>query len=237
MEAGLGGEQLLAVVRSIENDNPPAPEKQVSKGALRMRRLRERQAAAVTASVTCDVSGDVTCDATGDASGGVAPAPDKSPPHPQKLTPTPCVQDTPTHESEPDGSAVGRLHIALITLDGLVAALRYRRWKLMTPPPEVPEDVWEAFVDYRKQKRQTLTIGAYRPLVKRLAEFRGHPEWPPGRIVEEIMERGWLTFKPHWIERKTDKRNGQRDHDPADGFGNSMAAAAARYIARENGGS
>lgn len=134
------------------------------------------------------------------------------PPTPFKeINLTPCVITACEREAEPGFSALARLTAAQIAIELLVASLRHRKWKDMPPPPSVDDDLWRTFVDYRRAKRQTLTVGAYRPLAKNLAAF-ANDEWPPGRIVEEIMDRGWLTFKPEWLNRNTEIRNGQRTH-------------------------
>ncbi|KTF68667.1 hypothetical protein ACNFJ7_02125 [Sphingomonas sp. HT-1] len=69
---------------------------QPTKGALRMRRYRERHEA--SPSVTCDASDAQVTHSDAD------PSPNKSPPDPQKLTPTPHTHEGPA----PDAPATAR---------------------------------------------------------------------------------------------------------------------------------
>ncbi|WP_206432121.1 hypothetical protein, partial [Sphingomonas sp. ABOLF] len=95
--------------------------------------------------------------------------------------------------------------------EGAVASSK-RRWpKDMPPPAGVTDDQWAGFIDHRKAKRNALTPRAYQLLVAKLAEHASD-EWPPGRLVDLIVERGWLTFEPSWILNSTGPRNGQRPH-------------------------
>jgi hypothetical protein len=161
-----------------------------------------------------------------------APAPDKSLPQtPSKINPTPGVGGAPACEADlgslPDGEEISPEAQVSGSFDAKpcaeeldaeaarVAAEREterirKRWKDMPPPPGVSEEIWASFVAYRRSMRKTLTFGAYRPLVTKLAAYVDDAEWPPGRIIEEIMDRGWLTFKPEWLRERTDRHNGQR---------------------------
>ncbi|WP_322612201.1 hypothetical protein, partial [Sphingomonas desiccabilis] len=92
------------------------------------------------------------------------------------------------------------------------AAASKRRWpKDMPPPAGVADDQWAGFIDHRKAKRNALTPRAYQLLVAKLAEHASD-EWPPGRLVDLIVERGWLTFEPSWILNSTGPRNAQRPY-------------------------
>lgn len=150
-----------------------------------------------------------------------APSPDKSPPHPQKLTPTPCVQDTPPRESPPVVPILAQLSAAQLAI-ALVAAglaeLNRKRWKDMPPPAGVNSEQWQGFLDHRKAKREALTPRAYQLLSTKLGKH-ADAEWPPGRIVDHIVERGWSSFEPDWLRRKVDQRNAQRNyHDRPSGW-------------------
>ncbi|WP_288935548.1 hypothetical protein, partial [uncultured Sphingomonas sp.] len=86
------------------------------------------------------------------------------------------------------------------------------RWpKDMPPPPGVSEDQWAGFIEHRKAKRETLTLRAYQLLCGKLVRH-ADDEWPPGRIIDQIVERRWTSFEPDWLPRKTENRNGQRRH-------------------------
>lgn len=147
---------------------------QPTKGALRMRRYRQRHEA--SRSVTCDASdAQVT-------QSDVHPSPDKSPPDPQKLTPTPHTHEGPA----PDAPATARA------------------WAC---PDGVDPEHWRDFRANRRKRRLTDTETAYRGQLKLLAQF-ATAEWPPGRLVEKSAEKGWGTIvDPSEYE---DQSNGHR---------------------------
>jgi hypothetical protein len=103
----------------------------------------------------------------------------------------------------------------------------------MPPPPEVSDDQWAGYIAHRVKARKPLTARAYTLLVAALAEH-ATDEWPPGAIVDEMVQRVWLSFKPEWLPRKSDTRNGQRHHhrDP-DELQNPMVRALRNAEARE----
>ncbi len=141
----------------------------------------------------------------------VHPAPNKSPPDPQKLTPTPPSCDAQAR------AAAAQLSLAVL-IAGCGAALDQQqpakpRWPRDMPPPSgVSAEQWAGFIEHRRAKRETLTPRAYQLLCGKLAKF-ADDEWPPGRIVDQIVERRWTSFEPDWLPRKTETRNGHRPHN------------------------
>lgn len=81
----------------------------------------------------------------------------------------------------------------------------------MPPPADVSDDQWAGFIAHRAKARKPMTARAYTLLAASLAEHASD-EWPPGAIVDEMTQRSWLTFKPEWLPRKSETRNGNRPH-------------------------
>jgi hypothetical protein len=161
---------------------------------------------------------DVTVHHVTSRDGADEPAPSPSP-----LSSPQTPQQTPHPHPHPEGYHVhargllARIVLAVI-IDGCRAAgegaapAGKRRWPRDMPPPAgVTADQWAGFIDHRKAKRNSLTPRAYQLLLAKLDEHASD-EWPPGRIVDLIVERGWLTFEPSWILNSTGPRNAQRPH-------------------------
>ncbi len=107
-----------------------------------------------------------------------------------------------------------------------------RKWpRAMPPPPEVTDDQWAGFVAHRLALRKPLTDRAYEMLVAKLAA-EATDEWPPGRIVDEMVERVWLSFKTEWLRNSTETRNESVRSSRAsasrtgDGFANALHEAS-----------
>ena len=180
---------------------------QPSNGALRTRRWRERHAA--SQSVTCD-AGDarVTENVTAPS---LSPPPSLSPQTPQTLPPPH------SHPEQSDAYARKAAEIALaIVVAGCASAIVAQRakqggWPVdMPPPPNVTDAQWTGFIAHRKAKRQQLTQRAYDLLCGKL---RTHScdEWPPGRIIDTIVDRGWLSFERAWLDKIQEPQNGRRN--------------------------
>ena len=154
----------------------------------------------------------------------VRPAPDA--PTPAGDAPKPSVtlnspsKASPSSERERVPAAM-RMLIGSIVLDVLIAACRQpsrkaapakRRWpRDMPPPPNVSDEQWAGLVEHRLAKRKPLTPRAYELLCGRLAKVT-LAEWPPGRIVDTIVERSWTNFEEPWLTRITDQINGTGHH-------------------------
>jgi hypothetical protein len=118
--------------------------------------------------------------------------------------------------------ATTRMLIAHIAVSALIAGCTGKpirstaakaRWpKDMPPPPAVTDDQWAGYIDHRRAKRERLTPRAYELLCGRLAKVT-LPGWPPGRIIDTIVERGWLTFEEAWIVRITEQEHGTGNHN------------------------
>ncbi|HLZ78829.1 MAG TPA: hypothetical protein VKQ09_05770 [Sphingomonas sp.] len=93
---------------------------------------------------------------------------------------------------------------------------------------------WADFLANRKRKKLPNTATAHARLLSDIARLADE-EWPPGRILQHAAERGWAGI---YDPRENGNRNGQRPHhEPQQGeFGNPMAAAAARSLARSDRG-
>lgn len=93
------------------------------------------------------------------------------------------------------------------------------------PRPEwASPEVWADFLRNRKAKRLPNTATAHRKLLKDIAALVDE-DWPPGRLLEEIVARGWgAAFDP----RPKDFRygNGTRNHQQDDEPRNPYVRAA-----------
>lgn len=128
------------------------------------------------------------------------PPEDAAPPKPTTLTPE-AASDKPSRTTNSSNATHPK-----------IASTPKARWpKDMPPPTGVSDDQWAGFIEHRKAKRSTLTRRAYDLLVAKLAEH-STADRPPGALVDLIVERGWLTFEPHWIMKSTDTGNGKRPH-------------------------
>lgn len=166
--AGVSGDDLVRAVAEMEAvalaqlaaERPVEDTRSVS--ARRQARYRERLAERNAE------RNEASQSVTGDAFVTVDPSPNKSPPHPQKLTPTPH-----THE--------GRAHDAPATP---------RAWAC---PTGVDPSHWRDFRANRRKKRLTDTETAYAAQLKLIERF-ATADWPPGRLVEKAAEKGWGTI-------------------------------------------
>lgn len=181
--------------------------------AARQRDKREKEKASRDITVHHGTSEDITDE---------APAPDKrNPQTPKKINPTPCEGGARAREAEPVFSWAARLAAAQVAIATLVESLEQlirKRWRGMPPPPGVTATQWKGFLDHRKSQRKSLTDHAYLLLCNRL-EKHADPEWPPGRIIDTIIERGWLSFEKPWLTRITEQEHGKRTrHDRPSGW-------------------
>lgn len=150
--------------------------------------------------------------------------------HPKADAVTPATQtgvsetpDTPTPDSQPltPATQAPKLPETTISSDAEASSDRdpvpvarvaaKRRWpRAMPPPVGVSDDQWAGFVSHRLGLRKPLTDRAYDLLIAKL-KAEASDVWPPGRIVDEMVERGWLSFKMEWLT-KADNRNVKRPH-------------------------
>ncbi|MFZ3484257.1 helix-turn-helix domain-containing protein [Sphingomonas sp. 3-13AW] len=140
----------------------------------------------------------------------VAPTPEAASDKPSRTPITSSDASHPTRRTHP--APAGKPGSAG-SADGQSAApVAKRRWpKDMPPPAGVTEDQWAGYIDHRKAKRNTLTPRAYELLVDKL-DKHATADWPPGRIVDLMVERGWLSFELPWLTNATENRNAQRPH-------------------------
>lgn len=243
LAAGVTGDALVAAIAEMEASAPAAPADAAAEKRRawdRERRRAERAAAKVTQSSVSTVSAGCPVDSTDNADEPAPSPPPLSFPHTPKQTPPPH----PHPEIYPHVRAGISITVLAVIVDACRRALpkpapAKRRWpKAMPPPPKVTDDQWAGFVAHRVAKRNALTDRAYELLIAKLAEH-ATAEWPPGRIVDEMVERGWLSFKSEWLTKTQDARNGtdrsyrgSAGREP-DGFTSALRRASAKLDANQ----
>lgn len=219
--AGAPAEAIALAVEAIEQAQACVDDARAA-AAGRKRRQRERER---------DTSRDSHETVTGQSRDEPAPSPL---PSPQTPYPTP-------HPPPEYSDAYARGSISLIVLRIVVAGCRAAsrpkaRWpKDMPPPPGVSDDQWAGFIDHRIAKRERLTLRAYQLLCGKLAKY-ADAEWPPGRIIDHIVERRWTSFEPEWLTRSSETRNGQRPHHDRPAPGAHDLSPMARALAKREAG-
>lgn len=82
-------------------------------------------------------------------------------------------------------------------------------------PDWADQQVWTDFLANRKRKKLANTVTAYRRFLSDIAKL-SDDEWPPGRLLEEIVARGWAAaYDPRPKDRRNDRQpenHQQRDH-------------------------
>ncbi|KQM65801.1 hypothetical protein ASE75_06105 [Sphingomonas sp. Leaf17] len=174
---------------------------------------------------------DTSRDSHATVTGHVTLEPSPSPP-PLLSPQTP--QTTPPPLPHPDtirahtrGPQIGWIVLAVIVeaCRAQIAAQRPKpvavkaRWQRnMPPPPGVTDDQWAGFVAHRLAKRSPLTPRAYDLLTGKLARY-ATDLWPPGAIIDTIVERGWTSFEHTWLSKITDTDHAPRPrHDRSSGW-------------------
>lgn len=100
------------------------------------------------------------------------------------------------------------------------------------PVPEgCDPDDWRDLQANRKAKRLPMTPGAYRKILKDLAD-QSDAEWPPGRVLRHAAESGWAAIYDPRSSQGTRKNGNRPANDPVDEFVNPMVRAAIRREAR-----
>jgi hypothetical protein len=154
----------------------------------------------------------------------------RNPQTPKKINPTPHEGDAGARETDRVPAHL-RLAAAQIVIAVVIGGLSRRRWRDMPPPPGVADDQWAGFIAHRKAKRETLTLRAYTLLLGKL-ERHADDDWPPGRIVDTIVDRGWTSFEKAWLNRISEQENGrsrQNGRPPrGDDAGDAIFAARRR---------
>ena len=97
--------------------------------------------------------------------------------------------------------------------NGSPSTARTRAADAFPQPDFADADVWADFLRNRKAKRLPNTATAYRKFIKDI-EALADPQWPPGRLLEAIVARGWgAAYDP----RPKDYQNGNRNYQDAGG--------------------
>ncbi|WP_419828304.1 hypothetical protein [Sphingomonas sp.] len=155
----------------------------------------------------------------------------RNPQTPKKINPTPHEGGTRAHEADPISvPARVRFAVAQLAMAALLDGLGRKRWRDMPPPAGVSFVQWGGFLAHRKAKRETLTPRAYQLLCGKLARL-ADDEWPPGRIVDTIVERGWISFEQAWLNRISEQEHGRTRQNgrPSRGGGSADDIFAARH--------
>lgn len=191
--AGCTTDQIIAAVEADCALDAERKEKKRAGNRERQRRFREARNA-----------GNALQGVTERDSALPPPPPDKSPPDPQKLTPTPA----------PTGSSS-----------------RARKADLFPCPEGVDPKAWDGLIANRKAKRAALSEGAHNQILVKLHRW-AEDGWPPGPIVAHAAEMGWTTVFP--TDEMKAPRNGrprrpmERDQ-PDDGLGPTARSAIAAF--------
>ncbi len=202
--ADLVGEVAMALASARAEADALAARRQ--RDAARQQDRRDRLRAA---SVSRDVK---PCHVTSRDIADETPSPDKSPPDPQKLTPTPQAHG----EGAPTREAPGRA------------------WAC---PDGVDPGHWRDFRANRRRKRLTDTETAYAAQLRAIERY-ATAEWPPGRLVRHAAEMGWgKIVDPTEIEGHRNGKRPANDYRSRRG-GNGMLDAVldAEYASRAGPG-
>lgn len=158
MDAGLAGDALLAVVASIDADNPPVT-KERSKGAIRQERHRNKLLG-VTSDVTCDVTNNVTCYVTSPS------APLDVPP---LVSPTPPSEHPPFIPPPPEADASPRKTAYTEAFEAF--------WKLYPSRKEKPEafKAWKVALKVAPPEQIMAGLSAYLKTREVLEGFAPYP--------------------------------------------------------------
>lgn len=110
-----------------------------------------------------------------------------------------------------------------------VSVSRARKVDPFPCPDGVDPVDWDGLKANRKAKRASLSEGAHRQILTKLARW-SQDGWPPGPIVACAAERGWTTvFETDEMKGTThgnDRQSGNHRHQRVDGF-----TAALRQVA------
>lgn len=174
-DAGTPIEGIILALEAVEQRERAAAVKR-EQAAARKRAQRDRER-----------DGSVTVTRQSQDSHETTPAPNKSPPDPQKLTPTPA----PTHET--------------------------RAREAFPKPDWADGQVWSDLLANRRKKGLPNTATAHRKLLADIDRLTDDA-WPPGRVLEAAVGRGWGAIYASLKDDDDGRRNGThtlgRNHRP-----------------------
>lgn len=71
--------------------------------------------------------------------------------------------------------------------------------RVFSLPDWMPEDAWKLFLDHRKKVKAPVSEKAYPSFVEKFHKLKD-AGWPPDKVVDTIVEKGWRWFKPEWMK-------------------------------------
>jgi hypothetical protein len=77
-----------------------------------------------------------------------------------------------------------------------------KRKKIPIKPDDVSQDVWESFIQHRKEKKAPLTDLALKGILKESKKVN----WSLEEALTEICNRGWQGFNAEWVKPKQSAR-------------------------------
>jgi len=84
-------------------------------------------------------------------------------------------------------------------------------------PNWFPQETWDMFVAHRKASKAPVAKGTESAFLKKFQGWKDQG-YEPQYIVDTMIDRGWRSFKPEWVE-KDGGRNGKPSRTPKpDGF-------------------
>jgi len=72
------------------------------------------------------------------------------------------------------------------------------------------------FLDHRKKVKAPITEKAYPSFLAKFQKLN-EKDWPPCKVVDLLVEKGWRWFKPEWLEGKPGSIPESEKWSPSDG--------------------
>jgi hypothetical protein len=66
-------------------------------------------------------------------------------------------------------------------------------------PEWMPEKTWTLFLDHRKLVKAPVSKKAFEDFISKFQKLKD-AGWPPGKVVDTMIEKGWRWFKPEWMK-------------------------------------
>jgi len=177
MAAGVTGDALIAAISEIEAALPGAQpiEQQRSKAAIRQERYRRNKTSQNVTNGITNVTED-NASVTSDAERNADPLP---------LPPNDLISNPPT--PAPESNSREREDADAHVVDWLA-------WWDKNPFPRprfATASLWVSLKKNRKTKRLANTVAAWTKLLVDVDAYAARLRWPPGKVLEACVERGW----------------------------------------------